>query len=1075
MIHREPSHFFLLLRPRLEGLADRVLERRMCVVAAGAGFGKSLLLEWWSERLNSASISLSPADRALGSLVKRITDALRLRVPAIGFGPQVDGSPSSDAAATDRAGAVAGFLASSLESHLSRPIVLMLDDVHELAGSESAAFLEALIRHAPPRLKLILSGRGDPPVRLARLRARGEVLDITASDLAFSPAETEQLAEMLLGEGQVLNAQIVHSATAGWPAATRLALEALRDRAAARASELLERAPTPGNLLFEYLAEEVLAASSEPQRRLLISLSELGEFTPTVVEALGLSDLETLTAMVRHGVFLEERDGKYMVRSLISEFLASQRPIDPEEAADLHRRAADWYRNHHDPLPALHHARLGADQERLIEVLEELGERAMTAGGAEMVLRACQAVSPPARSVLIERLYGEAQLASGDWEGALATFSRIGGEQEAIDPGLAWRMGLSLHLRGELVDALEAYGRGDLEAGNPIDRALLLGWWAGALWLTGDLDQSRRLAARAEELAAASGSDRALAAALTVQAMLAASDGDRRANELLYLRALESARRAGDILQLIRIHVNRGSRHLEEGSYEEAIAETELALPLADIAGYTSLRALGVNNRGQARMHLGRFEEAITDLRESAALWQQLSARQVAYSMSSTGEIHRLRGDQHLARLSYEEAIRVAEPVGDAQALAPALAGLARVLAGEEPDLARALVERALALGPVLGHASALLAAAEVRLTAGEVDEAGAAAAVALEFARGRRDRAVMAEALEILAGAGDDPIGRLTEAIAIWEELGNPLGQARAALRLTSLKPSGEGNVIELISVLRRLGARRLAEEAAQLLDEMRDRLRPAVFIGALGGLRVVVEGSPVAAAAWQSKKARDILKLLVARRGKPLHREVLLDLLWPDEDPKKTANRLSVALSVVRAVLDPDRVLPPDHYLEADRESVGLRLDHVSLDLELFHAAAAAGFAAARGGNRERAQGFLEEAEAAYQGDFLEEDLYEDWAIPAREEARATYISVTRWLADQARATGKHDSAVRYLLRLLWRDPYDENAHLDLVRVAIAARRHGEARRLYSQYCARMEELGMEASPYPAAATLP
>lgn len=73
---------------------------------------------------------------------------------------------------------------------------------------------------------------------------------------------------------------------------------------------------------------------------------------------------------------------------------------------------------------------------------------------------------------------------------------------------------------------------------------------------------------------------------------------------------------------------------------------------------------------------------------------------------------------------------------------------------------------------------------------------------------------------------------------------------------------------------------------------------------------------GTVVPASAWQSRKARDLLKVLMCRRGRPIHREQLMELLWPDEDPKRTSNRLSVALSTVRAVLDPERAHPPDHY---------------------------------------------------------------------------------------------------------------------------------------------------------------
>ncbi|HEY7565876.1 MAG TPA: BTAD domain-containing putative transcriptional regulator [Acidimicrobiia bacterium] len=1061
----------LLARPRLEELSGRALKSRLTVLAAGAGFGKSTLLARWIETARAAHLTLTSADRSLPALSKRLADALRLRVPAIGADLNVEPATGPGAGvAIDRAAGHASFLASSLNRHLTKTVLLVLDDIDEVRGSESAALIDALVRQAPERLPIVLAGRADPDIRLARLRANGAVFDLGPRELSFSEEESAALARRVLGESEGAEvARSIHQATSGWPAATRLALEALRERRGRQASEFLKEAPSPGSLLFDYLAEEVIGAAPPEDRVLFAQLNTLGIFSSAMCEALGLASARRLEELARQGVFLEERGTDLAVRSLIGEFLDSQAILEAGSKGDLHRRASRWHSGRHEAIPAVHHAIAAGDHDLVVDVLTSFGERALTTGGALTVLEACRALDANRRTPVIDRLLGEAQLAVGDWEGAKATLSRAAGEAASIDPGLAWRMGLALHLRGELQEAIATYQRGDLSTGSLEDQALLLGWWAGAVWLTGDIEESRRLADEAWLRASAAESDRAMATALTAAAMLAAVAGDRRQNELLYLRALEHAERAGDVLQLIRIHVNRGSRHLEEGSYEEAIAETELALPLADLAGYTALRALGVNNRGQARLQLGRFEEAAADFRESHQLWQRLSARQVAYALSATGDIHRIRGDLNLARFSYEEACRVAEPVTDAQALVPALAGLARVIAAEDPAEADSLLKQAGGSGQMLGQAQVLLATAEVRLAQGDHLLAADAAVAALDFAMTRRDRASAAEALELLAAAGVNPVTHLGEAISIWRDLSNPLGQARAELRLSALLGAKEETALELRGRLRRLGARRLAEEADRLVDDLRQRSRPAVSIGALGGFRVNVDGIPVPATAWQSKKARDIVKVLIARRGKPLHREALVEMLWPEEDPRKTSNRLSVALSIVRAIFDPSRQHPADHYISADRDSVGLHADRLEIDLEAFHYAAATGLAAVREVEIDRARALLETAEAAYLGDLLEEEPYEDWASDAREDARATYIRVARWLADDAIDRGDLDGSIRYLLRILQRDPYDEAAHLKLIKSMIDARRHGEARRLYRQYGSRMEELSVEAAPYP------
>jgi DNA-binding SARP family transcriptional activator len=268
----------------------------------------------------------------------------------------------------------------------------------------------------------------------------------------------------------------------------------------------------------------------------------------------------------------------------------------------------------------------------------------------------------------------------------------------------------------------------------------------------------------------------------------------------------------------------------------------------------------------------------------------------------------------------------------------------------------------------------------------------------------------------------------------------------------------------------LRELGVRGPASAAASLLAEYSEVSLSTVSIESLSRFRVLRDGVPVPLGEWQSKKARDLLKMLVARRGRPTPRDVLMEALWPEGDPTKLANRLSVALSTLRSVLDPERRHDQDHYVSAGKDVLALEVANLEIDVEGFLAEAAAGFGLRADGALSQARGRLAAAEALYSGEFLEEDAYEDWAVPLREEARATYISVARALGEDALERGEHDLAARYFLRTLEKDPYDEDVHLALVALHEAAGRHGEARRAYRTYVARMEEIAVEAAPFPS-----
>ncbi len=182
--------------------------------------------------------------------------------------------------------------------------------------------------------------------------------------------------------------------------------------------------------------------------------------------------------------------------------------------------------------------------------------------------------------------------------------------------------------------------------GEPRDVALLLAWRASAHWLRAE---RRRLSGgreRAFEIASEAGDPQALAAAHTVLAMLAALEGDRGANDAHYLRALDYAQQAGDVLQLIRVRTNRGLpprrgvlvRGGDRGARPRAAARRPRRV--RRVPG-----ARAVESRRSALRKLGRFDEARRRPRGvHGSLYQRLGSRMVAYALEKLGEVYRIRG-----------------------------------------------------------------------------------------------------------------------------------------------------------------------------------------------------------------------------------------------------------------------------------------------------------------------------------------------------------------------------------------------------------------------------------------------
>ena len=1065
-------------RPELLARLDEARRRRLTAVVAGAGYGKSTALAAWAAGVRSAWYALQPEDASLPTFGRGLADALRRRLP--GLPPDLAGvlavAPGSGGDELARADGLAAALGETLERQLDGDLVLVLDDVHELPARGGAARLvEGLARHAPAGFHLVLSSRAEPPFPIGRLRGRGQVLEVDGALLALTEAETAALLERALGPGGGGLAGPLHVLTGGWPAATCLAAEALRRRPVAERAAELAALSRPGEPLLVYLAEEVLAQEDPDLRELVRRVAPLRRFTADLCRAVGIEvDPAMLARQARRGLFLETRpalESWYALHALVREAALTAMPLPAADRRQLHLRAAAWLAGHGQLEEALASLVAAGDQQATAAFLTEHGPAMLAGGAAAGVEAAAAGVPARLRTPAVEQVEGEARQVRGDWEGALRCFRRAAGGDRALAPGLAWRMGLIHYHRDRVDQALEVYRRGRRSGAGGADEALLDAWTAAAHWLRGDIDACREAAERALAAASACADDRALAAAHTAMGMLAALEGDRAANDVHYLRALEAAERAGDLLQASRIRTNRGSGGLEEGAYGEALTELEAALRLAELSGFVAIGALALSNRGEAHLGLGRLDEAIADFEQARAAYQRLDSRKVAYPLGGLGDVYRERGDLALAESAYQEAVRLAEEAGDVQGLVPALAGLARVLADDDPERAAKVAARAVAAGPGMSFVAAQLAAGWVALARGEREQAAEHAAGAAAAAGARRDRAGLAGALELRALSAADPrreLARLREAGALWRAMGNPIGAARnalAAARLAgdaALAPRAEAE-------LRALGLRAGAGAAAAgLLRAVAPPAGEPVRVQALGAFRVLRDGEPVPPEEWQSRKARDLLKLLVARRGRAATREQLMEVLWPDEDPGRLSNRLSVALSTVRAVLDPRHRFASDRFVLADKHVVALA--DLPVDVEEFLAMANAGLDRQRQpGAGPEALAELVAAESAYTGDFLEEDPYDDWAVPLREEARATYLAVARTLAATAAAAGRHDQAVRYHLRVLERDPYDEDAHLGLVATLSGAGRHGEARRRYRLYAGRMAELGVEAAPFP------
>jgi len=1029
-------------------------QRRATLVVAGAGYGKTTALAEVAATGASRWVRVRPADAQAESLAARIAAALG-ESPAPGRSAIAAATGSDDRQVlAERRAALLCELAETLENDL----LLVIDGLEYIGDDEAAShLLRVLSLEAPPQLHLVLSGRNLPDLGLGGAQGRGELLEVTARDLSFTAGETTELVELRLGGMSSALAQECWSLTGGWPAALQLLLDRLERLDPADHGRELGRLRHGRGQPWKAFAQELVAGEDPLARRVLSVASLAPRVDVRLLEGVAVrAATDDLESLQERGLLVEAgAPGYCRLSPVLAGAVAGHEGSGELDA--LREQAARWLEDHSRLGEALEcHAEAAPDLAR--PFLARCGPALVRTGAAtrliEVLRRHGTGGDPRLDAVLAEALQSV-----GDWDAAIDLFSRVERSTGArgLPAGVAWRYGWLLYLRGQSGASAATLTAAHDPALPGADDAMVSASLSTILWSQGQADAADDLGRTALRQAGASGDSCALAAAHVSLALAAASRGERERNEQEYRLALAAARDGGDRVQLARIHANLSSRALESGAYARAITEAELALETG--AGHRFFSALALTNKAEAHLRLGQLDDARTAVADAAAIYDALGSLHASVPHVIYGELYRQRGDMVRARGSFERARALAEECDDAHTVVFALAGLARVLAEEDIAAARRTAAEGVARASGLERAAALCAAAEVELRAGDGAAAERLAQQAEAHARATDDRAALAESLELQGAArvpGDD--GRVRSAIDLWEDVGNPVGAARARLALAILTDDPQAAEV----AHRELGKMGVAPAVGVpgLLAASRGSAREVAIV-ALGRFAVLQAGEPVPMAAWQSRKARDLLKVLVARRGHPITREAAAEAMWPGENPEPLGNRLSVALSTIRKVLDPARRHPPDHYLVADARTIALRLDHVDVDLTEFLEVADEAIDLMAKGERAAAAAPLRRARQIYAGDFLEEDLYEEWAVEAREEARSRLLTVLRLLARLAADQGDDEAAGQYLGQLLEREPYDEDAWLALIAGQLRLRRHGEARRRYAAYARRMGEL--------------
>jgi len=367
----------VVARPRLFALLDAGVERPVTLVAAPAGAGKTMLLTSWMSAVSPpgpvAWLSLDHGDNDPVRFWTYVLAALCRSgaLPADSGLQTLMPSPQGD-------DALLPMLLHGLEE-LASPVVLVLDDVHELTEPRVLHGIELLVRHAPPQLRLVLSTRADPPLPLHRLLVSGRLTQLRAADLAFTVAEVaELLAEYdYRSELSDDDLAVLQARTEGWAAGLRLAAVSMQHQPDLH--RFVTELAGDERSLAGYLVSEVLEQQPAEMRSFLVRTCVVDQLSGELADALtGRDDGErTLARLERANAFvvaLGSRRDWYRYHPLFAELLRYElRREAPHEVTELRRRAARWYVGHGLPVDAVQQAVTMRDWGFAAELIAEHG------------------------------------------------------------------------------------------------------------------------------------------------------------------------------------------------------------------------------------------------------------------------------------------------------------------------------------------------------------------------------------------------------------------------------------------------------------------------------------------------------------------------------------------------------------------------------------------------------------------------------------------------------------------------------------------------------------------------------
>ncbi len=375
-LYLPPPRPNIVPRPRLLEKLNEGLHRKLTLISAPAGFGKTTLVTSWiaAGQQPAAWLSLDEGDGEPARFLAYLVAALQQIAPGIGQsvlpGLQSPQPPPTESVLTTLLNDIAVW---------PDPFILVLDDYHVVDAQPVDQAVAFLLAHQPPHMHLVITTREDPNLPLPRLRVRGQLTELRANDLRFTRDEAASFLQQVMGlELSEANIAALEARTEGWIAGLQMAALSLQGQQ--EIGQFIQSFTGSHRFVLDYLIEEVLLQQPARIQEFLLQTAVLNQLTGPLCDAVtGQSNgQEILEALERANLFLVPLDNErrwYRYHHLFIELLRQRLPQSREadDIANLHRRASQWYEANGLYLEAFHHATAANDVDRAVRLIEGEG------------------------------------------------------------------------------------------------------------------------------------------------------------------------------------------------------------------------------------------------------------------------------------------------------------------------------------------------------------------------------------------------------------------------------------------------------------------------------------------------------------------------------------------------------------------------------------------------------------------------------------------------------------------------------------------------------------------------------